>query len=844
MGSRNVLLAVVAMLGLGGALWWFIGLDASGGGSSSPTPEIAVTPTADRGQDPAELAGAEALEPLGAQPGPERTAVDTPEPGELAAPEEKEDLEGAPHLSGRVVDSFGNPVAGADVYASDRTGFALDYVKTSHTNRWARRWQAATDESGRFELRGPKPGSLRLAVRADGYAPLDEEGIPLPVATDYQLEDLVLRRGAVLAGQVIDHVGRGVAGAELMRRQSDNPFAFFSAGFERRPAAVSDASGFFEINQLAAGPWKVQVDHEDHPTRTFEGLAERPGERVADLVFQLEEGTTIAGRVVDVPAEERGKLEIRATSREQGGGWFGLDLGSGRTADVDDEGNFVVRGAGVGKSYHLQARLKPESGRDIFFQRTRSDRVSALAGDRGVAVPYQPESALLFQVVDASTGAPLTEFRVSAGLNWPEPLFGEDDRPLLMHPEGRVRFGNLRPSSADDKAALEIEATGYETYRRDDVVIAPGQDLDLGIIRLDPIPVLRVTVLDTSTGEPIENARVSLQKQVTRSGGNFALRRRIEVTVSHEDHEVIEHGGGNRTASTDADGVAEVSSIEGETCVVRVSHSDFAPLVVNDLFLPVGEVVERTMKLTRGGAVVVEVLDPDGLPLAGARVNHRPPEGGGGMAFSGFLGGGSGRARNVTDTEGKVVFDHLAEGLHGFKLAESRRGGSGGAFFGAVMLEQAGGQPDPGWSEVAVVEGESASLRLWAEPVGILTGRVRETGVDLAGATVQLNPDSEGDDNLFGGRLQILGMGSGGVRTDGDGRYLFEDVKAGRYELVVTHPKRRMPMGFEVEIEAGRNVLDVDLPVSVIEGRITDTEGDPLAGVRVSAQRATGDDGG
>ncbi|MCZ6596359.1 MAG: carboxypeptidase-like regulatory domain-containing protein, partial [Planctomycetota bacterium] len=46
------------------------------------------------------------------------------------------------------------------------------------------------------------------------------------------------------------------------------------------------------------------------------------------------------------------------------------------------------------------------------------------------------------------------------------------------------------------------------------------------------------------------------------------------------------------------------------------------------------------------------------------------------------------------------------------------------------------------------------------------------------------------------------------------------------------------------EIEAGRNVLDVDLPVSVIEGRITDTEGDPLAGVRVSAQRATGDDGG
>jgi hypothetical protein len=35
---------------------------------------------------------------------------------------------------------------------------------------------------------------------------------------------------------------------------------------------------------------------------------------------------------------------------------------------------------------------------------------------------------------------------------------------------------------------------------------------------------------------------------------------------------------------------------------------------------------------------------------------------------------------------------------------------------------------------------------------------------------------------------------------------------------------------YEVEILEGRNSLDIDLPISIVEGRVTDEEGDPIPG--------------
>ena len=89
-------------------------------------------------------------------------------------------------------------------------------------------------------------------------------------------------------------------------------------------------------------------------------------------------------------------------------------------------------------------------------------------------------------------------------------------------------------------------------------------------------------------------------------------------------------------------------------------------------------------------------------------------------------------------------------------------------------------------------------------------------------------------------------FGGGGERSksDGDGRYAFDDIKEGTYTLKVEHPTRRMAQEYELDVVAGENSFDVDLSLSVIEGRITDLDGQPIPGLEVSAERAVQEEGG
>jgi hypothetical protein len=140
-----------------------------------------------------------------------------------------------------------------------------------------------------------------------------------------------------------------------------------------------------------------------------------------------------------------------------------------------------------------------------------------------------------------------------------------------------------------------------------------------------------------------------------------------------------------------------------------------------------------------------------------------------------------------------------------------------------------------------VVESERGELVLRAAPRAELAGRVREAGKVLAGATLRLTRGNEG-----GRRMPMLpGVGGAGpqARSDGEGRYRIEDVKEGRYELVVEHPTRRMPAEFELALREGANTFDVDLPLSIVSGRVVDEQGKALAGVRVWPERRDGEGG-
>lgn len=829
-----VALAALALALLGGLLFW------TGGQSQAPDP----TDVSQRQASPAD---------------PRPTSVDlaaapdagndrTPEAAAIAAAQGRAETaagEGrAQRVSGRVVDESGKPVAGATVYAAAGGGFddlALDEIDPAEMF-WMQRAETKTDASGRFALDPRINAKVRVAVRASGFAPLDVERTISETKPD--VGDLVVQAGVVLEGRVIDHLGRPVEGAELRRRRpSSGPMVMF-AGRGGAIAGKSDANGAFRIDTLPVGTWNLRVTSQVAPDKDETGETSRGGEIVRGLVIQLEEGFEIAGRVTGVPPGEVGSLRIAAMPRgsDFGGDFMPAGMGGQRLAPIAADGSFVVRGCKKDAKYRLSARLASQGFGGMLRSPTRSATVDASAGERNVQIAYRAETALTFQVVDATNGAPVTSMSVSAGSRWAAPLTDDKNKAIREFPGGRVRYGGLRlgggggnfgrGGASANTVTLRVESAGYAPYERKDLQVTEGIDNDLGVIRLERTSLVTVRVTAAGTGQPVEGARVALEEVKDEPSGQrtFTIR-----AGGAEDEDGLEFGGGDaHRGRTGADGRARVSSIPGATARLVVRHRDYAETRSEPFELPRAADVERDIVISAGGTVVVRVLDGAGNPVRDESIEHRGPNDEGDAPM--FVGPAGPLA---TDAEGRATLTHQTPGVHGFRL----QGQGGVRMFGGggmrmAMARSVGGEgapPEEPWVEVTVAEGGTHEVELRAPERARVVGRVREGGRPLSGATVRLRA-KDGDDMPFF---------DGGPKadTDGQGEYALENVAVGEYVLSVSHPSRVMAHEIELRVGVGETRENVDLPLSTVEGRVTDEEGNGVAGLRIRAERQSGGDG-
>ncbi len=819
MGSRLLPVLLFAIACAAGSLYWMSrgeegeAREASRG---APAPERVAEagPTAllERPEERATVGGSGA-------PGAARTSVAAP-PEPDPAPSARA---GGPRVTGRVLDQDGAPIEGAQVLATnDPAGLFVGLARDRQSVR--------TDAQGRFELAGMSYGSALFEVRAAGYAPFHDDDVALPSgAAEIALDPFRLSQGALLSGRVVDAAGVPVPGARLkVLEERARGFEVLVLGAEREPDAIAGDDGSFRIDRLAVGKWKVRVASEEHPARTFEGMTERPGQQVGGLELRLGDGATIAGRLVGAPIEEADGLFVSARAARGGDLESLASLGETRTAAVGADGAFELHGLLPDTDYLVEARSQDPDSFALFGGRARSDQVRARSGERGVQLRYQEEATVAFRVLDARTREPITEYDVTYGLDILQPLRDDDGRALRQHPDGYARLDRLRMRTQEQRLKLAIRAAGYRDFRRDDIAVPEGDLLDLGRIFLEPVALLSVRVTDAKTGAPVVGARVSLA-EVQRSG--TTVEHRISIGGDEDGGHVV---GDDPSARTDASGLARLSAPEGEERTLRVQAPGFAGYASDPLFFPPGEDVEHAVRLGPGGSVLVRALRSDGTPLAGARVEHRAPAD---LAGGALLLSGAEMRDALSDANGELRFQNLETGTHAFRLQED--GGPGGVF-AAEGSFQIVGLPDAGeddWSRIEVVEAEEGVLELVASPRGSLAGQVSEAGAPLAGASLKLVDAEKASGPLAG--LALPGMDSGPrARTDGRGRYLLEDVKVGRYVLRVEHPGRHMPEELSLTVREGENRFDVDLAVTIVEGRVTGADGKPLAGLRVSAAKA------
>lgn len=708
---------------------------------------------------------------------------------------------------GRLVDSTGNAVPDVRVlFASAESGPELPLD--------ARAWQAPerklgetqSDAEGRFTINPAPIGALRLALRSSEKAPRDIDGVFVGSGQTTDLGEIELLPGLVLAGRVLSAEGAPVEGAWLIRPDSSTRPSLGDFPGERGVVlGQSAADGSFELAPQPVGPWTILVHSSEHPDFIASSAGRMKWRDETRLELRFPPSSTIEGRVVLTPgpnAPALSDLEVRASALDEPGVDRGPVKNSTRRATLGPHGEFTLAGIEPEALVRLRLAASEKDSRNQDW--TYETELDVRGGERDVLLQVGAVSTIVVHARNAVTGAPMTEFRANAQVRRPDGVL----RGLSLRSEKRADGGLLlrtdRTIESGGLVVLTLRAEGYFSTSAPDFELRPGASVELAAVELAPQPRLDFHVSDALTGRPLSGARVVV------SLGDAALES--ASAPRERSREIFE----SRSDLTDPSGMTRLWS-EREGCgwaTARLEgYASSEPLEV--CFKAAVETIEIALAI--GPALQVRVLDAHGAPAPSRRVIlHRDAS----VDVSRIEAQRFFERDALSDSEGLARFEGLTPGAYRAWLVERRVGAARTADEHARTFASTVVAPD--------VE---AQLELRALPRGSLSGRVSFARSPLANAVVMLSVANSKHPRARNPEGVLR------TRTDSEGRYLFEQLGPGGWNLSVFHADLLVPTRMELSYDGDEHTFDIVIPRTALVGRVVDTKGNPIEGARISVGR-------
>jgi protocatechuate 3,4-dioxygenase beta subunit len=753
-------------------------------------------------------------------------------------------------IAGTVVDAGGQPVTAALVVPYAGLGQATNQQRS------------ITDPQGRFRIAGWE--GAKIVALAAGYAPTVQT-VELGKAPFLDDLRLVLRRGRVARGRVMDLDQRPVAGARVRlveTRAGGGGFFPPMRSIRGSPPLLTAtrADGGFEIAGVAGGFYDVTVDAAGYAITAVPGLEIAAGDGDADLgVLLVGPGVAIEGLVTDgdesplpgvtVQARRQGSFEriVAPPGPEPWSAWLTSEQRGAATVETDAAGRFALHDLNPSEKVDLMAALEGYV----------PARAPGVAGPtvQPVVLVLERAAVVRGQVVDEEGGA-VARPRVNAS--------GATSSPGAAtqgDAEGRFELGPLGPGSW----RLEAMAPGYDPGESVAVELEDGE-VEEGvrvILREQEHGEVEGRVVDED-GAAFPGAMVtcgSAGRARTGSGGEFRFER---VPLGRQQIWAAASSGGRA-----------VEMIEVREGVNTVE-----------------------LRLERGVEVSGRVVDREGGAVPGASVtlrSGRSPASRAAMEALGIFGMGT--RITATDAAGAFVLVGVREGAYELtaevagrsrarlpgelRVADSPIAGlelvleQGGVIRGALQgldfdqLSQVAlsARSETGFGQGRVVGAEYEIANLDAG-AWLVTGEVRAHGLHASGR-VTLEPGVEARLDLdfeagitlsgavtrrgqpaAGSMISLRGLDVAvqrGATVDFEGRYLLRGLEEGVYEVRVSSAPSgggtRAPWLRRIELREDTE-LAIELGGGRVAGVVVDADsGDPIPGatVRLRATASAGD---